>query len=154
MITVIFSDSSITYDSKALTQYDSNIVLQIKGLDVPGNVQVHFAKKGMEAIVKIPEVDQDKNISVTVPNSILQYDGEMTVYVYSLDASTGKTYKSITFFVNPREKPQGYTVPEEEPVTLSAEFIAENTPGETMEERVAYLEDAVQKLILSGLGVI
>lgn len=155
MITVLFTDTGAAYNNRAFTQYDYNQTLQIQGIEISGTPQIHFARKGMEAIVKIPTVEPDTGfITASVPNSILQYDGEMTVYLYSINASTGKTLQSITFFVNPRQKPEGYTLQPDEPVTLSAEFIAENTPGSSIEERLAALEDAVTKITLSGLGVI
>jgi hypothetical protein len=155
MITVIFSDGDVTYNSRAFTQYDYNQEIQFQSIDIPGEPQIHFARKGMEAIVKIPDVDPDTgNITTAVPNSVLQYDGDFTVYLYSVDSVTGKTINSITFHVAPRQKPEGYTIPEEEITALSAEFISNNTPGDTTNDRLTALEDAVRKLTLTGLGVI
>ncbi len=155
MITVLFTDTEVAYNNRAFTQYDYNQVLQIQGIEISGTPQVHFARKGMEAIVKIPSVDSENGyITASVPNSILQYDGEMTVYLYSINASTGKTLQSITFLVNPRQKPEGYTLHPDEPLTLSAKFIEENTPGESIEDRITALEDAVTKLTLTGLGAL
>jgi len=155
MITVLFTDTGVTYNNRALVQYDYNQVLQIQGIEISGTPQIHFARKGMEAIVKIPSVDTETGyITASVPNSILQYDGEMTVYLYSINASTGKTLQSITFLINPRQKPEGYTLQPDEPLTLSEKFIAENTPGDSIEDRITALEDAVTKLTLTGLGAL
>jgi hypothetical protein len=155
MITVIFSDSNETFNSRAFTQFDYNQEIQFQGIDIPGTPQIHFARKGMEAIVKIPEVDPDTgNITTSVPNSVLQYDGDLTVYLYSVNNGTGKTISSILFHVVPRQKPEGYIIPEDEITTLSDEFISNNTPGDTTKDRLSALEDAVRKLTLTGLGVI
>jgi hypothetical protein len=155
MITVLFTDTGVAYNNRALTQYDYNQAIQFQGMEIAGNPQVHFARKGMEAIVKIPTIETETGyITTIIPNSILQYDGEMTVYLYSINASTGKTLQSITFYVNPRQKPEGYTLQPDEPIALSAKFIEENTPGNSIEDRLTALEDAVTKITLSGLGVI
>lgn len=154
MIPVIFTDAGVTYNNRELTQYDYNQKMQITGITIPGDPQIHFARKGMEAIVKIPEVTEEGEIIVDIPNSILKYDGEMTVYLYSVDASTGKTQKSITFYVKPREKPEGYIDQEDNVTTLTDEYIKKNTPGDSTEEQIAALWDAVTKLTLSGLGAL
>lgn len=155
MIQVVFTDAGITHDSHALTQYDYNQKIQIHGLQIAGEPQIHFARKGMEAIVKIPEVEEGTgDIIASIPNSILQYDGELTVYIYSVEASTGRTLKSISFYVKSRERPEDYVLQEDDAVTLSDEFIAENTPGKSLEDRVKYIEDVVIKLTLSGLGAL
>jgi hypothetical protein len=152
MITVIFTSNGINYNRRAFTQWDYGQMLEIRGLELAEGVQIHFARKGLIAEVKTPTIDEEGNAVIEVPNSLLQYEGEFSVYVYKIEGNGGKTLKSVTFDIVKREKPEDYN-PQEE-INLTSTFIIQNTPSDDMESRLISLEDAVNKILLRDLGVL
>ena len=151
MIPVAFTDQGINYDQHAFYQWDWGQKLSITGLTIPNTSEVHFARNGAIADVAIPVFGNDGTITVSIPNSIFLLEGEFNAYIYLPDTGEGKTLHSITFYVKGREKPENYNPPAET-FTLSAQFSESNTPSPDLADRVAALEDAVNKLTLMGLG--
>lgn len=153
-IIIDFNDNSMFYNKKAFTQYDYGQTIEIKGLDLAEGVKVHFARKGTVAKVVTPTI-LDGNATVNVPDDLLTYEGELLIYVYTYTETSGKTLKRIDFDIQKRELPEDYETPLElDLMSLTTEYIEENTPKDDVESRIASLEDAVNKLILQGLGVL
>lgn len=143
MVSVIFADEGINYNRRAFTQWDYGQKLEIIGLELAVGTQVHFARKGSLAAVRTL-VNNENGYVVHVPNAILEHSGEFTVYLYEITENEGKTTKSITFEVTPREKPEDY---------ISSEQALQMIQGSDIETRLSAIEDAVSKLILKNLGV-
>lgn len=112
MVQIFFDDKGIKYDQYAFYQYDYGRTLVIQGLELPTNVQVHFARKHVPAEIVIGTT-VDNITTVRVPASTLQYPGEFNVYIYVADETTGQTYRTITFHTRAREKPADYAPPDE-----------------------------------------
>jgi hypothetical protein len=120
MVTVIFNDTTVIYDVYAFYQWDYGQQLQISGLTLEPTVEVHFAKPNTPAIVMLGETTASIT-TVKVPDSILQYAGEMSVYIYVATPTTAYTYKAITFQVRARERPRDYV--EQVEAGITAQFI-------------------------------
>jgi hypothetical protein len=113
MVQVTFTDSNkIIYDDHAFYQYDFGQELVISGLTLPPTVQVHFARKNVPALINIGAT-VDGVMTVLVPADTLKYEGEFNVYIYVSNETSGKTYKTITFYTRAREMPGDYAVPDE-----------------------------------------
>lgn len=112
MVQIFFNDKGIRYDQQAFYQYDYGRSIEIHGLELPSNVQVHFARKGTQATI-VFGTTIDNITTVKVPDDILQNDGEIIVYIYLTTETSGQTYKTLTFNVIPREKPQAYDIQNE-----------------------------------------
>ncbi len=149
MTTVFFTDNGMNYNRKAFTQWDYGQTLVIKGLELAEGVQIHFARKGLIAEVKTPTIDETGSASIEVPNSLLQHEGEFSVYIYKIEENGGRTLKTINFEIVKREKPEDYN-PE---ANMIMNLTLEHTPSDETEYRLNSLEDAVSKLVLRDLGV-
>ena len=112
MVNVTFTKAGVSYDPNAFYQYDYGRTLIIHGLDLPASVQVHFARKNAPAEIVIGET-VDGVTTVRVPASTLEFSGEFTVYIFVVDQTSGRTYKSISFNTRQREKPADYAPPDE-----------------------------------------
>lgn len=107
-----FGESSIIVPG--LTQWDYGQILEIYGLDVTGNAEVHFAlrRKQTEAVITQPEVKENV-LSVRIPDMLLETGEEIAAYVYVADADSGETVRTIHFPVKRRQKPGDYDSPAE-----------------------------------------
>lgn len=114
MVQVTFSDNGVIYDRHAFYQYDYGQSLELHGLDLTENIEVHFARKGTTAIVESATANQGV-FTAQVPNDMFNKDGDLSVYI----CKGGKTYYGITFIIKPREIPENYNPPEEEQEIMS-----------------------------------
>lgn len=117
-----------------LYQWDANQKVIITGLNVAGEVNVHFCNIDSEfALITRAEVTAD-SISAEVPNILLQKPKPVVLYVYNTNASTGeRTVYMSRITIIPRPRPADYIYTETETLHYSA-----------LDERIRALENALE----------
>ena len=101
---------------KPLYQWDKNITLRIKGLSLPSTPEIHFSNSTMGgAIVKTATVEDDV-VVVTIPNGLLQVINNLKVYVCFYQGEEFTTNHRFILEITPREKPDDYTLQDDEDV--------------------------------------
>ena len=91
------------------TQWDLGQKITIKGTGITEPPIVHFANKNSsEALSVQSTLDNSGNITVDVPNVLLQDDLILDVYIYELDGTGGKTLYKISIPVSSKPKPSDY----------------------------------------------
>ena len=90
-----------------LHQWDCGQQLEIESEDAfPTIVEVHFSCLGMnEAEVRVSSFINDKVVTVTIPDTCLEQNGDITAWIYETDGTAGKTTKSITIPIIGRARP-------------------------------------------------
>lgn len=94
-----------------LTQWDKNVTLFIKDLDLEKPPKCHFATKSMNtAYVVDAKANENGGFSVDVPNVLLKGKERIIVYIYVYDDSNdvGRTLYMSTLQVRERPQPEGY----------------------------------------------
>lgn len=70
---------------------------------------VHFSNSDMqEALAAMSAFDNDQNVTVEVPNQILMNALPITIYLYVLKNTCGKTIYTVTIPVKSKKKPSDY----------------------------------------------
>ena len=123
IISVDFNGNKNVEFASGLMQWDVGQVLKITGLNLTGNIEVHFSLKETigEAQRSICTVDNGI-LTVAIPGFILQadtaYNYNAYAFVYVSNATAGMTVKKIVFDIKARPKPAEWVTPDE-PDTLS-----------------------------------
>lgn len=108
MVEVVFApDGTATYNRYAFYQWDAGQKLKIIGLSLEPTVEIHFANKGLPAVVMLGETENGVTI-VDVPDIVLQRYGELNVYIYRNDGTLNYTSHALLFTVRKRERPVDY----------------------------------------------
>lgn len=115
MINIDFSNSDAVTDMASLTQWDYGRKIQITGVTLPDNVQIHFARDGEEAEIRLGSTVNNVT-TVTIPDAILQKSGKFKMYVFLTNDISGYTVKYATFNVRAREKPTDVVTPDNEDI--------------------------------------
>ena len=103
-------ESNGYYKADPLYQWDLNQTLYIYGVSIVKPV-IHFSNKSMVmSIVRQPKVDISGVISVMIPNSLLQKNEPIYVYICRNEGDTFKTYYKLEIAVKSRPKPADYTL--------------------------------------------
>ena len=103
-------ESNGYYSADRLYQWDRNQYLYIYGVSITKPV-IHFSNKSMVmSIVRQPTVNKSGVISVMIPNSLLQKNEPIYVYVCRNEGDALKTYHKFEIVVNSRAKPADYTI--------------------------------------------
>lgn len=136
MIKATFKHSSFdSVTAYGLIQWDYGQTLAIYGLDLPDEVEIHFAlDKNSTAIVRTGTTANGVTVS-SIPDSLLQHSDDIHVYIYIRNDESGKTVKKITLPVAPRQKPDDYIFSEEERESWT-----------DLRERITVLDSEVAKL--------
>lgn len=105
----------VCYDSmgellRTMFQWDTNQTITIKGAEVPPYPVFHFANRfSKEALVVTPEETGGTDLTVKVPNILLQSAETIFAYLYyETDNDAYKTKHVIQIPVAPRAKPSDY----------------------------------------------
>jgi hypothetical protein len=89
-----------------LHQWDYGQSLEIVAPDLPALVEVHFACAGMlEAVVRSCHNDNGK-VTAVIPDICLEQTTPVIAWVYEIDATSGKTTRTVTLPIIQRAKPQ------------------------------------------------
>lgn len=117
-ITADFSGGTNPAIDKPAWQYDYGANLMIKGLDLPANVEIHFAttEYGGKAETRMGTT-ADGITTVAIPDRLLEMPGRQDyriyAYIYLTDADSGHTEYKISIYVRARPKP-GEAHPDED----------------------------------------
>lgn len=115
MAIITFKNGNFSID-KPLYQWDKNITLKIKGLTLPSTPEIHFSNSSMRgAIVKTATVEDDV-VVVTVPNGLLEVINNLKVYVCFYQGEEFTTDYRFILEITPREKPNYYSIQDDEDV--------------------------------------
>lgn len=100
-----------TYTVDPLYQWGRNRVLEVYGLSLATVPEVHFCHQDMgRAIVRQATMDAAGVIRVKVPNSLLQKPYKVQAFICSHQGGAFKTLYKLEIPVNPRNKPEDYTL--------------------------------------------
>ena len=155
MITATFRDSKDIVIN-GLWQYDYGQILQIRGLQLPTAVQIHFALQEMDGDA-ITRVGTTKNniTEVQIPDSLLWEEVEIRegygipkynlyAWIYLDNGTTGKTEYRMRFPVKLRPKPEEYTGNDEDRLKNTLEKMTE--VAESMQQEVDSLKQKIDNL--------
>lgn len=93
-----------------LKQWDFGQELLIKGTGIQGKtVEVHFALERDDVALRMLGTVENGNITVLIPDTLLQVGNSIYAYVYQSGERAGKTTHKIFMHVSPRAKPEDYT---------------------------------------------
>lgn len=93
-----------------LKQWDFGQELLIKGTGIQGKtVEVHFALERDDVALRMLGTVENGNITVLIPDTLLQVGNSIYAYVYQSEEMAGKTTHKIFMYVSPRAKPEDYT---------------------------------------------
>lgn len=93
-----------------LRQWDFGQELLIKGTGIQGKtVEVHFALERDDVALRMLGTVENGNITVLIPDALLQVGNSIYAYVYQSEEMAGKTTHKIFMHVSPRAKPEDYT---------------------------------------------
>lgn len=93
-----------------LKQWDFGQELLIKGTGIQGKtVEVHFALERDDVALRMLGTVENGNITVLIPDALLQVGNSIYAYVYQSGETEGKTTHKIFMHVSPRAKPEDYT---------------------------------------------
>ena len=121
-----------------LFKYDYGQELEISGIDLPENFEVHFETDQENAIV-VNGTFADGVGKVKIPDLCLM-DSKLnfSAWIYVEENGSGNTVKTITFYLNDRQAPSDQpSDPEEvEKVKSLAEYVKENADKVSEAEKV------------------
>lgn len=125
-----------------LWQYDYGQLLEVRGLDLPYAVEVHFSQFGAKATTKIGQTE-DHVTTVEIPSAMLRNAKPIDVYVFlHVDETDGET--EYHFVLPVKRRPDYNDVdPTPEQTTLIGELI------DTMNDAVEAAEGAAQNAAAS-----
>ena len=99
------------YVTDSLYQWDLNRVLTVSGLNLSVAPEVHFSNANMErAIVRQGSFDNNRNVVVNIPNSLLQDPLRIKVHVGIYEGEEFKVLELIEIPVIPRKRPSDYRI--------------------------------------------
>ena len=102
MITATFRPGDTGTRTPPIYQGDYGQELEIRGLDLPAAVEVHFAAANMsEAIIRIGTTIAGITV-VDIPDELLKQAQPIMAYVYITTPTSGKTMYTIYTHVQPR----------------------------------------------------
>ena len=128
-----------------LFKYDYGQELEISGIDLPENFEVHFETDQENAIV-VNGTFSDGVGKVKIPDLCLM-DSKLnfSAWIFVEENGSGNTVKTITFYLNDRQAPSDQpSDPEEvEKVKTLAEYVKENADKVATAEKVG--QDLLQR---------
>ena len=128
-----------------LFKYDYGQILEISGLELPENFEVHFETDRETAIVVNGTFENGVG-KVKIPDLCLM-DSKLnfSAWIYVEQNGSGNTVKTITFYLNDRQAPSDQpSDPEEvEEVKSLAEYVKENAEKVSEAEKVG--QDLLQR---------
>ena len=144
MIKISFTNYS-NVKVENLFKYDYGQELEISGIDLPENFEVHFETDQENAIV-VNGTFSDGVGKVKIPDLCLM-DSKLnfSAWIFVEENGSGNTVKTITFYLNDRQAPSDQpSDPEEvEKVKTLAEYVKENADKVSEAEKVG--QDLLQR---------
>lgn len=113
MIQAVFEQNEEYVRVSGLTQWDYGQDLQIIGLGIVQNAEIHFALEGCrEAEIQTAKIE-DEILYARIPDKLLEKGENIKAYVYLATPDYGETVKTIAMPVVRRPKPDDYSSPAE-----------------------------------------
>lgn len=133
-----------------LTQWDSNVILQLRNYKYGAAPVVHFSNENSESSYTVYSTLNDGTVSVVVPNILLTTANTIiNVFFFQYDSVTdeGRVLYHFTLPVTPKPKPNDYEYVDNTDIieisTLGLRLEALITEAEsTISERISALEGA------------
>lgn len=125
IITADLRNKNYTVPVYGLVQWDYGQILQVTGLDLQGDVEVHFSLQdtGGSALVVTAAVENGA-LTAPIPNIYLAQEsrGDYRIYafIYTEDDAGGHTVRKIVMLVSARPKPDDYVYTETEVFSYKA----------------------------------
>lgn len=92
-----------------LSQWDYGQVLQVYGLQLPDQTEVHLAEEFGTMSFTVPgNRQEDGSTIVEIPDTLLQSGKNVIAYIYVCDDGQGETLRTILMPVKKRAKPENY----------------------------------------------
>lgn len=110
----------LEFDKPALYQWDLNMRVILTDIEhIKAGIEVHFSSMYKDIECKIsPSYIEDGNVYADVPNSLLQNNDILSVYLYVQDDNKAWTEYKTEILVLPRKKPTNYVYNETEVLTF------------------------------------
>ncbi len=92
-----------------LSQWDYGQVLQVHGLQLPDQTEVHLTEEFGSLSFTVPGNRQESgDTNVEIPDVLLQSGKNVIAYIYVCDDRQGETLRTILMPVKKRAKPENY----------------------------------------------
>lgn len=133
-----------TYTADPLYQWDSDQVLEVRGLSLVRVPEVHFSNTAMSrAIVRPATMDAAGILRVDVPNTLLQKPYTINVYLCDYVGGAFQTLHKLEIPVKARPQPEGYTFQDTAGEIYSFEALEELVYNAEHELRAQYAANSV-----------
>lgn len=138
------------YTTDSLFQWDLGQVLEIHGLSLSSDPEIHFTTEVLNgAIVRQATRDDKGIISVKIPNSLLQKPYKIDIFVCVYEGDTFQTLYKMSIPIIPRKRPFDYTLEDTDEEIYSFNAL-ENKLHETLKTLTVITDEALLDLQKSG----
>ena len=138
------------YTVTPLFQWDVNQTLEIQGLNLSVDPEIHFTTEVLNgAIVRQAAQDSNGIITVKIPNSLLQKPYRIDVFVCIYEGETFQSLYKMSIPVTARKRPYDYTLEDSDEEIYSFNAL-ENKLYETVKTLTQTCENALLDLKKSG----
>nr|DAO87656.1 MAG TPA: hypothetical protein [Caudoviricetes sp.] len=138
------------YTVDPLFQWDINQTLEIHGLSLASDPEIHFSTEVLNgAIVRQATRDSKGIITVKIPNSLLQKPYKIDVFVCVYEGETFQSLYKMSIPVNARKRPFDYTLEDTDEEIYSFNEL-ENQLYETLKTLTLTCDNALLDLQKSG----
>ena len=139
MITANFTNSQRSLTVEKVTQGDYGQKLSIRGLNLPLNVEVHFAISGDKNGIKMFGKTENNITSVDIPNLLLAEGKDIVAYIFVVEGKEGKTVRTIRIPVTPKPNIQEVELPPDDEDIVREMIVVVNDMKEIV-DTIAYTE--------------
>ena len=92
-----------------LAQWDYGQTLQVYGLQLPDQGEVHLTEEFGSLALPVPGIRQkDGSIAIEIPDILLQSGKNIIAHIYVCDDEQGETLRTILMPVKKRARPENY----------------------------------------------
>lgn len=131
MIKVNLSNTNGIVQTGALSQWDFGQVMEITGLSIEDDTEVHFANHGEDEAIIVMGKYEEGVLIVEIPDISLTKGTDIFVFVYESSTTAGRTIRKARIPITKRAKPVGYTAPNAQDYLMRLLEEAENTITES-----------------------
>ena len=123
-----------------LSQWDYGQVLQVHGLQLPDQTEVHLTEEFGSLSFTVPGNRQESgDTNVEIPDVLLQSGKNVIAYIYVCDDSQGETLRTIFMPVKKRAKPENYSRSELTPMQEILKELRGRADDITLQEDILQL---------------
>lgn len=117
MLVVTFPDGTDSIRATdGLTQWDYGQKIEIHGLHLNGNTEVHWSLSGDdETVINIGKWE-DECLTADIPDGLLQDGRDIRAYVYYTDLHEGRTIRTVIIDVQRRARPEQVDIPQNQDI--------------------------------------